>query len=69
MLLQRCLQARLGQVEARKAAEVAMAAASAVMQGKRVEILVPPQAAAWLQVFLCILCRNCLARGIAFLSY
>lgn len=29
-----------------------MAAATAVMQGKRVEILVPPQAAAWLQVCL-----------------
>ena len=46
-----------------------MAAASAVMQGKRVEILVPPQAAAWLQVLPFILCRNCLAQGIACLSY
>ena len=58
MWLHHCLQVRLGETEARKAAEVAMAAASAVMQGKRVEILVPPQAAAWLQVSLCIICKD-----------
>lgn len=46
------LQAALGQEEAERAAQAAMAAATAVMQGKRVEILVPPQAAAWLQVCL-----------------
>ena len=44
------LQAKLGRTEAERVARAALAAATAVMQAKRVEILVPPQAAAWLQV-------------------
>ena len=53
------LQAALGQEEAERAAQAAMAAATAVMQGKRVEILVPPQAAAWLQVCLRLSSCHC----------
>ena len=50
-------QAKLGRTEAEKVARAALAAATAVMQAKRVEILVPPQAAAWLQV--CLLSCRC----------
>ncbi len=54
-------QAKLGRTEAEKVARAALAAATAVMQAKRVEILVPPQAAAWLQVCL-LSCRlSCLS--------
>ena len=52
------LQAKLGRTEAEKVARTALAAATAVMQAKRVEILVPPQAAAWLQVCLFSCCLS-----------
>ena len=45
-----CTQEKLGRKEAEKAVHAALAAATGAVQSKRVEILVPPQAAAWLQV-------------------
>ena len=41
---------QLGPEQAQSAAQAAMASATAVLQQKRVEVLIPPQAATWLQV-------------------
>ena len=58
------LQAKLGRSEAEGVARAALATATAVMQAKRVEILVPPQAAAWLQVCLLLRRSTCLGVGL-----
>lgn len=44
------MHAQLGSEQAKSAAQAAMAAASATLQQKRVEVLIPPQAADWLKV-------------------
>lgn len=41
---------QLGPEQAASAAQAAFASATAVLQQKRVEVLIPPQAATWLQV-------------------
>lgn len=50
MLIELCAGAQLGPEQAKSAVQAAMAAASATLQQKRVEVLIPPQAADWLQV-------------------
>ncbi|CAL8470523.1 g10065 [Coccomyxa elongata] len=47
--LQEGLQNQLGPEQAASAAQAAFASATAVLQQKRVEVLIPPQAATWLQ--------------------